>query len=97
MISIYRLPDYRHQVIEISPPVPTDGETTVALERCAAAVDAVIRAHPAEWDMWYNLDDLLRMGLVPDAPTQAATTRAVMPVPGREPRPRSRYKGGRPC
>jgi hypothetical protein len=49
-----------------------DGETTVAFERCAAAVEAVIRAHPAEWDIWYNLEDLVRMGLVPDAPQRAA-------------------------
>jgi lauroyl/myristoyl acyltransferase len=72
VISIRRLPDYRHQVVEISPPVPMDGETTVAFERCAAAVEAVIRAHPAEWDIWYNLEDLVRMGLVPDAPQRAA-------------------------
>ena len=72
IISIRRLPDYRHQVVEISPPVPMDGETTVAFERCAAAAEAVIRAHPAEWDIWYNLEDLVRMGLVPNTPRQAA-------------------------
>jgi lauroyl/myristoyl acyltransferase len=65
MISIRRLPDYRHQVVEISPPVPVDGETTAAFERCAAAAETIIRAHPAEWDIWYNLEDLIRMGLVP--------------------------------
>jgi hypothetical protein len=59
-------------VVEISPPVPMDGESTVAFERCAAAVEAVITAHPAEWDIWYNREDLVRMGLVPDAPQQAA-------------------------
>jgi hypothetical protein len=75
IISIRRLPDYRHQVLEISPPVPMDGETTVAFERCAAAVEAVIRAHPAEWDIW-NLEDLVRMGLVPNTPQQAATAGA---------------------
>jgi len=76
MISIRRLPDYRHQVLEISPPVPMDGETTAAFRRCAAAAEAVIRAHPAEWDIWYNLEDLVRMGLVPNTPQQAATAGA---------------------
>jgi hypothetical protein len=76
MISIRRLPDYRHQVVAISPPVPMDGETTVAFERCAAAAETVIRAHPAEWDLWYNLEDLIRMGLIPNAPQQAATAGA---------------------
>jgi hypothetical protein len=49
-----------------------DGDTTVAFERCTAAMEAVIRAHPAEWDTWFTLEDLVRMGLVPDAPHQAA-------------------------
>jgi KDO2-lipid IV(A) lauroyltransferase len=75
MISIRRLPDYRHQVVEISPPVPMDGETTVAFERCAAAMDAIIRAHPAEWDIWYNIEDLASIGLVPDARNGVAANR----------------------
>ena len=72
MISIRRLPDYRHQVLEISPPVPMDGTVTEAFARCAAGADAIIRAAPAEWDIWYNLEDLTRMGLVTDASQQAA-------------------------
>jgi hypothetical protein len=75
MISIRRLPDYRHQVVEISPPVPMDGETTAAFERCAAAAETIIRAHPAEWDSW-NREDLVRMGLVPNTRQQAATAGA---------------------
>jgi KDO2-lipid IV(A) lauroyltransferase len=72
MISIRRLPDYRHQVVEISPPMTMDGDTTVAFQRCMAALEAAIRANPAEWDTWHVPEDLVRMGLVPDAPHQAA-------------------------
>jgi len=44
--------------------VSMDGETAVAFERCAAAMDATIRAHPAEWDFWFVPDDLARLGLL---------------------------------
>ncbi len=70
MITVHRAADYRHQVLEISPPVPMEGETATAFGRCAAALDANIRAHPAEWDFWYEPDDLARLGLLPDAPAQ---------------------------
>jgi KDO2-lipid IV(A) lauroyltransferase len=64
MVFVHRLADYRHQVLEISPPVPMDGETATAFERCAVAIDAAIRAHPAEWDFWFEPDDLTRLGLL---------------------------------
>ena len=67
MVFVHRLPDYRHQVLEISAPVPMDGETATAFERCAVAIDAAIRAHPAEWDFWFEPDDLTRLGLLRDA------------------------------
>jgi KDO2-lipid IV(A) lauroyltransferase len=66
MVSVHRSADYRHQVLEISSPVPMDGDTAVAFERCAAAMDAIIRAHPAEWDLWFEPDDLARLGLLRD-------------------------------
>ncbi len=66
MVFPHRLPDYRHQVLEISPPVPMDGETVAAFERCTVAMDAAIRAHPAEWDFWFEPDDLVRLGLLRD-------------------------------
>ncbi len=64
MVSVHRSADYRHQVLELSAPVPMDGETAVAFERCTAAMDAAIRAHPAEWDFWFVPDDLARLGLL---------------------------------
>ena len=75
MVSAHRSADYRHQVLEISPPVPMEGETTAAFGRCVAAMDAAIRAHLAEWDFWFEPDDLARLGLLlPDTPTQRPTT-----------------------
>jgi len=64
MAFVHRCADYRHQVLEISPPVPMDGDTATAFGRCVAAMDAAIRANPAEWDFWFEPDDLARLGLL---------------------------------
>ena len=63
MALVHRLPDYRHQVLEISPPVPTEGDTPTAFGRCVTAMDGAIRANPAEWDFWFEPADLASLGL----------------------------------
>jgi lauroyl/myristoyl acyltransferase len=72
MAFMYRLPDYRHQVLEISPPVPVDGETAAAFGHCAAAMDNAIQAHPAHWYYWFERNDLVTLGLLPAAPPAEA-------------------------
>jgi Kdo2-lipid IVA lauroyltransferase/acyltransferase len=84
MVFAHRSADCRHQVLEISPPVPMGGETVAAFERCTVAMDAAIRAHPAEWDFWFEPDDLARLGLLPGAshaPAQADETRRTGELP----------------
>ena len=68
MAFAHRSADYRHQVLEISAPVAMQGDTAAAFGRCAAAMDAAIRAHPAEWDFWFEPGDLAGLGLLPGAP-----------------------------
>ena len=65
MVFVHRSADYRHQVLEISPPVPMDGETATAFGRCVAAMDAAIRTRPAHWVFWFETDDLAGLGLLP--------------------------------
>jgi lauroyl/myristoyl acyltransferase len=72
MAFAHRSADYRHQVLEISAPVPMEGETPAAFGRCVAAMDAAITAHPAEWDFWFEPDDLASLGLLPGVPHPAA-------------------------
>jgi lauroyl/myristoyl acyltransferase len=72
MIFAHRSADYCHQVVEISAPVSMDGEMATAFGRCAAAIDAAITAHPAEWDVWFEQGDLARLGLFRDAPCPVA-------------------------
>lgn len=65
MVFSHRLPDYRHQVLEISPPVSLEGGTEAAFDRCVAAMDAAIRAHPQEWYFWFHRAELVGLGLLP--------------------------------
>ncbi len=62
---LYRSADYRHQVLEISAPVPMEGDTAAAFARCAAEVSAAIRRSPASWVYWPSPVDLGNLGLVP--------------------------------
>jgi len=64
---LYRSADYRHQVLEISPPVPVGGEAAPAFGRCAAAVSTAIRRSPAHWVYWASRADLANLGLVASA------------------------------
>ena len=61
---LYRRADYRHQVWEISAPVPMEGETAAALERCAAELSAAIRRSPAHWSRWHSTGSLADLGLI---------------------------------
>jgi KDO2-lipid IV(A) lauroyltransferase len=60
---VYRGADYRHQVWEISAPVPLEGETATAFGRCVADVSAAIRRSPAHWNLWHTVD-VARLGLI---------------------------------
>ena len=77
---LYRAADYRHQVWEISAPVPVEGEPAAAFERCAAEVSAAIRRNPAHWQAWDNTRDLAALGLIPPQPdTSPAATPDLLP------------------
>ncbi len=67
---LYRAADYRHQVWEISAPVPLDGETATAFGRCVGEVSAAIRRSPAHWNLWHTVD-LGRLGLLAPQPGPA--------------------------
>jgi lauroyl/myristoyl acyltransferase len=67
MAFVHRSPDHRHQVLEISPPVPMGGGTETAFGHCAAAIDAAIRTSPAHWNFWFEPEVLARLGVLPEA------------------------------
>ena len=67
MMFIYRCADYRHQVLEISPPVSMEGETALAFGRCVAGIEAAVRKSPASWVYWASTEDLADLGLLTTA------------------------------
>jgi lauroyl/myristoyl acyltransferase len=71
MCFAYRRPDYRHQVLEISPPIPMDGDAATAFGRCAAAVSAAIARKPGHWRYWASPLDLATLGLLPAEPGES--------------------------
>jgi lauroyl/myristoyl acyltransferase len=73
MVFLHRSADYRHQTLEISPPVPMEGDTETAFGRCAAAIDAAIKRNPASWNLWFETEVLVRLGLVPATPPAETT------------------------
>lgn len=58
-----RLPDWRHQVVELVP-VPIEDDAIAAFKRCVALVEAPVRQAPAFWDGWGTLKDLIDVGLL---------------------------------
>jgi len=73
MVSVYRLADYRHQVVEISPPISLEGEPEEAFARCAAAMEATIRTNPALWLHWNEDGGLANLGLAARASSPRST------------------------
>jgi KDO2-lipid IV(A) lauroyltransferase len=65
MMFAYRCADYRHQVLEISPPVSMEGGAMTAFERCVAAIEAAVQNSPAHWVYWADTADLTDLGLLP--------------------------------
>lgn len=64
VVVALRSPDWRHQVMEISPPVPLDGGIEAAFKRCVALVEAPIRQNLAHWDGCINTQALIDLGLL---------------------------------
>jgi Kdo2-lipid IVA lauroyltransferase/acyltransferase len=79
MCSVYRSADYRHQVLEISAPVPMTGDVTAAFGRCVAEVSAAIRKSPASWVYWPSPIDFDNLGMTPPE-RYAARVRRLVPI-----------------
>ena len=82
----YRAADYRHQVLEISAPVPVEGETATVFGRCAGEVSAAIRRSPADWLFWADrippAGDLADLGLISPKRDRSPAARPVSPSDG---------------
>jgi lauroyl/myristoyl acyltransferase len=61
---LHRSADWRHQVLEISPPVSLDGDAVTVLQRCVKMLEGPIAQNPAYWDWWGDRQDLVDLGLL---------------------------------
>ncbi len=71
MTFMRRAVDWRHQILEISPPMPLDGDTVTTFRCCLAEGEAAIRQDPASWIYWHSPHDLVRLGLLPEETIKA--------------------------
>lgn len=66
MTFMRRSVDWQHQILEVSPPMPLNGDTVTAFRRCLAEGEAAIRQDPASWIYWHSPHDLVRLELLPE-------------------------------
>ena len=64
MVSQHRTRDWRHQILEISPPLSMEGDTLTVFKGGLAVVEKAIRQQPAHWIYW-ELSVLIQFGLLP--------------------------------
>lgn len=62
-VFMHRSADWRHQVLEILPPIYVEGDAVTTYKRCLAVVEANIRQQPAHWHYW-KFTDLITLGLL---------------------------------
>jgi lauroyl/myristoyl acyltransferase len=65
VLVVHRRADWEHQVLEISPPVPLDGDPIKAFKHCVKMLEEPIRQNPAYWDWWTKTQNLIDLGLLP--------------------------------
>jgi KDO2-lipid IV(A) lauroyltransferase len=65
MMFMHRSEDWRHQILEISPPISLESDDVTAFKRCLAIVEAAIRQYPAHWLFW-SFRELVTLGLLPE-------------------------------
>jgi len=65
VMIVRRSKDWRHQIMEISPPIPLDGDTGMTVKRCMAMLEPPIRQNLAHWDFWGSTQNLVDLGLLP--------------------------------
>ena len=65
LLFLHRSSDWRHLTLEVSPPVPCNGDVATVLQACISQIEAAIRRDPAHWRFWSHPSDLLRpLGLL---------------------------------
>ena len=64
VMDVRRSKDWRHQVLEISPPIPLDRDIVKTVKHCMAMLESPILHNLAHWDYWANARNLADLGLL---------------------------------
>lgn len=64
LLVMRRQADWRHQVLEISPPIAQDEDIATTFRHCIKMLEMSVRQNPAYWDWLVNVQDLLEPGLL---------------------------------
>ena len=64
VLVVRRLKNWRHQVLEISPPISLDNDVATTFKHCVAMLEEPIHQNLAHWDYWANTKDLIDLGLL---------------------------------
>ncbi|MGB8343330.1 MAG: lysophospholipid acyltransferase family protein [Ktedonobacteraceae bacterium] len=75
MYFLHRSADWRHQVLEILPPIAMADDMAITFGRCIAAVEAAILRNPAHWIYWDQPDMLTNLGLLSSTISSAPDVR----------------------
>jgi len=62
---IHRSRDWRHQMMEISAPIPTEGDIDKTTRHCVRLIEDAIRREPANWRSW-DYKTMAKIGLLPE-------------------------------
>jgi lauroyl/myristoyl acyltransferase len=63
VMVVRRLPDWRHQVVEISAPLALEGDEITVFKRLIQQLETPVRQNLAYWDWLGNTQNLLDLGL----------------------------------
>jgi len=63
VVLLHRAADWRHQILEISPPIIVDSDPIDTFRQCLAQIEATIRRYPAQW-RGLPLSGLVARGMV---------------------------------
>lgn len=66
-----RSEDWRHQVFEISPPIPAGSDTAATMDRCVSYIADAVHDRPEQWFNWPLTEDLTIMNIVAGTPVEA--------------------------
>jgi len=94
MVLLRRSADWRHQILEITPPVRVEGDPINAFRQCLVQIEAAIERYPAQWEALGVFSWLVGLGLISPDEVESAPREILFRQPGLIRRMDSKSKEG---